>query len=890
MFLARPILFCLLLLAGSEMAAAAPAIGIRGLTNGISLADAPTAVPLGGILTIRGEGLAAEHVAADAMPLPTELGDPTVQVLINGTAAPLFFVSPTQINAQIPWEIETGPAEVVVQHGDEESAASALQVAFTSVTLVLHEGTNFAIAEDASPPAEPADEAEEGAAPIALGGPDEPPSASGTVLEAGAAIPPGSIVRVFAAGIGPTTPALVTGSGPADDTTYEMNPPQRALLGGVPVEDLSVKPAAGLVGIYEMTFLVPTMAGPTEVLRWLSGNAGASAVMGPTDAPMARYMAVPAGTTSAERVQLSNLDPYFVSLSSALDQEQGCYPGVSLMDFRRESTTGLEGCILPSWPNAPNPGNQYRPFETAANSSVLAALVAPPADQATGLSDQLLLVDTVSGAADMVPIEGGADRLRIGQGSSSTLRLERPGGAGDVVVDLSGAAVGEAASAATALPSPLNVDGLRFPIAQNLTLPGGYRLRFLDAESADEGGPHAVLFGPDASVEAKLPFPDGWSPLEPPRRLNGNGDPVGGLSLAPVTAGFAGRTVAYVGVRKADRTRDGIAIFEVTPPPATAPEDPAAAEEEDPETATLTVSTVEFPEGAYAANCITGVRWLRVPARQSLALVGTGQELYEFAEPREDRICAGDRILLFDTQSLEVTEAAPEGEARLDAWLRGTVNNYLYFGDASREVPFRASTKIHVLDVLSGSFSEIAFPTDANENPLGIPFNNQQTQHIFSESKLVALATAGDVRINNAGFLLQPFPGDAGLLVVDLAEGTAQHLALPEGFARIEPGSFQLIQQGRRGFGMMPVIGRAFANVRRTGQPPGTGIVTWDVATGEATVIPLPEGAHATVRPLGGPGANQRPFVWDVKETSGTIAFGVYNEARDLMGVAVVGP
>jgi uncharacterized protein (TIGR03437 family) len=38
-----------------------------------------------------------------ALPLPTLLGGVTVK--INGVAAPLFFVSPAQINFQVPWEL-----------------------------------------------------------------------------------------------------------------------------------------------------------------------------------------------------------------------------------------------------------------------------------------------------------------------------------------------------------------------------------------------------------------------------------------------------------------------------------------------------------------------------------------------------------------------------------------------------------------------------------------------------------------------------------------------------------------------------------------------------------------------------------------------------------------
>lgn len=886
MFPARIVFVPLLILAAAEWAAAAPTIGIRSLTNGISLADPPATVPRGGILTIRGEGLAEAHIGAETLPLPSALGDPVVEVLINGSAAPLFFVSPMQINAQIPWETPTGRAEVVVRVGEESSAPISFQVATINVALVHHDGTSAPIAESSTPPTDAPTEPAS-SAPITLGAPGEPPSATGVLLEAGAAISPGSIIRVFASGVGETTPALTTGSAAAD-TAYAMNPPQRAFLGGLPVEILSVAPSTDLVGVYEMTFTVPRMAGPTEGYRWVSGNQGASGVLGPVSEPAARYMAVPAGVTSADRIQMSALNPYFASLSGSLDGNQGCYPDVHLMDFRRDSVTTLAECLLPSWPNAPNPNVQHRPFETAPNSSVLAALVAPDAALAAGLSDELLVVDTAAGASQTIAIEGGAGRLQIGTGNSSTLRLERPAGeSGNVVVDLSGKIVGEDAGNAAALPSPLVVGDLRFNLAEGGNFPRGHRFRILGPDSLADGlVPHAILFDADANAVAQVPFPDGWNPIEPPRRLNGNGDPVGPLSLAPVSGGFAGQTTAYVAARKSDRTRDGIVAFEIAlppPPDPDAPDAPAA-------TATMTAAAIEFPSGVFAANCTNAVRWLRVPATRSLAIVGSDQHLYDFAEPREGRLCAGDRVLLFDTESRELTQITPGDDVRLDAWLRGTVNSYLYFGDGAREVAYMASTRIHVIDAVTGDYREVAFPSDAEGTPVGIPYNNQQTQHLLSESKLVALATVGEPRVSGQGVLLQPFAGDAGLLVVDLESASATLLALPEGFERIEPGTFQLIRQGRRGFGLMPLVGRAVANVRRTGGGafPGTGIVTWDLATGTPTVIALPDGAYSTVRPLGGPGA--APFLWDFKESSGAFAFGVYNEASALMGVAVVGP
>jgi uncharacterized protein (TIGR03437 family) len=59
----------------------------------------------GTVVTIEGTNLSAGTASADTTQpqLPTELGG--TQVYFNGIPAPLFMVSPTQINAQVPWEL-----------------------------------------------------------------------------------------------------------------------------------------------------------------------------------------------------------------------------------------------------------------------------------------------------------------------------------------------------------------------------------------------------------------------------------------------------------------------------------------------------------------------------------------------------------------------------------------------------------------------------------------------------------------------------------------------------------------------------------------------------------------------------------------------------------------
>src|SRR5271157_3923204 len=58
------------------------------------------AFPAGSIASIFGSNLAASTLPATAVPLPTSLGGTSVAV--NAVAAPLFYVSPSQINFQVP--------------------------------------------------------------------------------------------------------------------------------------------------------------------------------------------------------------------------------------------------------------------------------------------------------------------------------------------------------------------------------------------------------------------------------------------------------------------------------------------------------------------------------------------------------------------------------------------------------------------------------------------------------------------------------------------------------------------------------------------------------------------------------------------------------------------
>lgn len=123
---------------------------IATTTAGSTLLGGQDAAKIAGgtVVTIVGEGLSDVTAAApaDADPLPLELGN--VQVFMDGIQSPLYFVSPTQINAQLPWEVRdslsvSAMVRVTRQNGTvETSSAIAVPVIPQNPGIYAREGVD----------------------------------------------------------------------------------------------------------------------------------------------------------------------------------------------------------------------------------------------------------------------------------------------------------------------------------------------------------------------------------------------------------------------------------------------------------------------------------------------------------------------------------------------------------------------------------------------------------------------------------------------------------------------------------------------------------------------------------------------------------------------------
>ncbi len=104
---------------------------VSGILNGGSFVQGPIAP--GTIVSIFGSGLARIVAQASTLPLPHSLDG--TRVTVNGQSAPLFFVSPNQINLQLPFQLQSGSASLSVIDATGASGSRALTIAATSPAI-----------------------------------------------------------------------------------------------------------------------------------------------------------------------------------------------------------------------------------------------------------------------------------------------------------------------------------------------------------------------------------------------------------------------------------------------------------------------------------------------------------------------------------------------------------------------------------------------------------------------------------------------------------------------------------------------------------------------------------------------------------------------------------
>ena len=210
---------------GLLAAQATPSLGAIVNAAGFQLGG----IAPGSIVSVFGANLALDSETASGTPLPTFLAG--AELLINGSPAPLFYASPGQLNAQIPYEIPTGTATAIVMLGNHASAPLRLTIQQASPGIFTI-GPNQAAALNGDG---------------TVNGPDHPAA-------------PGSILQVFCTGLGPTDRSVATGVAAPSTPLVNAALPVTATIGS-PAADVSFAGLApGLVGVFQVNIRVPVLS------------------------------------------------------------------------------------------------------------------------------------------------------------------------------------------------------------------------------------------------------------------------------------------------------------------------------------------------------------------------------------------------------------------------------------------------------------------------------------------------------------------------------------------------------------------------------------------------------------------------------------------------------
>jgi uncharacterized protein (TIGR03437 family) len=199
---------------------------------------AVNSTPPGSVFVIFGSNLATTAAGAQTSTLPTSLIG--TSVLVNGAAAPLFYVDKTQIDVQMPWTVPGDAlATIQVKNGTAVSNAASVFVPATGTPGISVYGDNRAVVVNQS----------------------------GTVNSSSAAANVGDEVVAYFTGGGPvnSTGKLVSGT-PAPSGLSPVTGTNTVTVNGVSAKVLYMGLTPGSIGLYQANFVVPTVAKGTYAL------------------------------------------------------------------------------------------------------------------------------------------------------------------------------------------------------------------------------------------------------------------------------------------------------------------------------------------------------------------------------------------------------------------------------------------------------------------------------------------------------------------------------------------------------------------------------------------------------------------------------------------------
>jgi uncharacterized protein (TIGR03437 family) len=284
----------LTVLASASIAQNPPTPRVDAVVNAATFAPGAPVAP-GVIFSIFGDFLTfGDYTAATSIPLPTRLG--TATVLVDGVAAPLFYASPGQINAQFPVELSgatTAQIQVRVENANGAATSSPLTVAvrpFSPGIFTLNQngaGPGVILRADFS-------------LVCPQGRSDCSPNFAA----------PGEAISIYMTGLGQVNGPWVSGRASSQGLPTLTTPVVR--IGGVRAQVLYSGTTPGLVGLYQVNVMVPSVipASTAIPLSLTIGDRFANTVNLATGAASPLEIEIPrGGNPPAGDIQAIAVDP-----------------------------------------------------------------------------------------------------------------------------------------------------------------------------------------------------------------------------------------------------------------------------------------------------------------------------------------------------------------------------------------------------------------------------------------------------------------------------------------------------------------------------------------------------------------------------------------------------
>ena len=209
----------------------APVVSAGGVVSAVDYKSSPA---LGLLVTIFGSGLADGSAGLTGLPAPTQLG--STSVLLSGSPLPLLYVSDSQVNAIIPYTVQSNAShQLVVSRGSAYSVPVDVAVFNSEPAIVSVDGSGNGQGQiywvDAH--------------------------GNSGLANANAPASAGEALVILAVGLGAVSPSLTAGTGAPSSPPANTAVPVTVTIGGVSASVFFSGLTPGFVGLYQVNATVP---------------------------------------------------------------------------------------------------------------------------------------------------------------------------------------------------------------------------------------------------------------------------------------------------------------------------------------------------------------------------------------------------------------------------------------------------------------------------------------------------------------------------------------------------------------------------------------------------------------------------------------------------------